>query len=132
MNKYICTLSIVALMLSSCSSKGVVEDKVQAAADDEPFLDQPVSSEVQKREPIFVYKDQSPEASKRISLKLNGEPLLLTSGYVRLAGVVSGGRPIALVEVGGKGLALENGDKVSGYRVFGISKKHVQLVREEE
>jgi|GEM_PF-1084691 len=150
MNKVLIILLFLAMALSSCAS----EASPQKAADDEPFFDPPATVEAQKREAVFVYKDKSPNTAKKLTLKLNGEPVLLASVYVRLAGVVSGparhaehgdagggrparrsldgGGPIALVEAGGRALALRNGDTVSGYRVLGILLDKVSLVRKEE
>jgi hypothetical protein len=128
MNKSMSMLILLAFFLSSCASA----TDTQKVADDEPFFDPPATAEAAKREPVFVYKDQTANTSKKVSLRLNGEPVLLTSGYVRLAGVVSGGRPIALVEVGGRALALRNGDTVSGYQVLNIVNDQISMLRKEE
>ena len=119
-----------ALFLVSCSSP---QEKVEieSANDDAEFIEEAVSPEVSTRQPIFVYKNQSPKVSEEITLRLNAEPLLLPSGYVRLVGVVSGGRPIACLEIGGRGLCVEIGEEISGYRIVGISKNAIYLKRRE-
>lgn len=122
---------ITLLFATSCSSGDQIQGK-NTAADDEPFYDPPATVEAEKREAVFVYKDKSPHTSRKLTLKLNGEPVLLASGYVRLAGVVSGGRPIALIEVGGRALALRNGDTFSGYQILNIVYDQVSLRKKEE
>jgi hypothetical protein len=44
-----------------------------------------------------------------------------------LLGVVSGRRPLALIDGGGKGFIVEIGDELFGYSVIGIGRKEVIL-----
>ena len=77
------------------------------------------------RESVYLYGDKS--LPNRLTLSFSGEPRLLASGYARLAGVVSGQRRTACVEIGGRGLALEKGEMVDAYRITGIESDHVVL-----
>lgn len=117
--------SVIALMLflSSCAAKNrnVSIDDGLAVATDEAVATEST------REPVFIYGD--PKLPKSLELKLSGEPLLFPSGYVRLVGVVSGWKPIACLEVGGRGLALGVGENVDGYTINCISEDRVVLIR---
>ena len=120
---------VLALLLTSCSGSG---KEPKTAVREEPL--EVVESrentvEVDPREPLYVYKNQPAADQQEIVLRLNAEPLLLTSGYVRLVGVVSGGKPLALIEVGGRGLGVEIGDEVGEYQVVDISAKSVCLIK---
>lgn len=78
------------------------------------------------REAVYVYTEK--QAS---SLMLRNEPLLLSTGYARLVGVVSGDRPIALIELGGRGLTAAVGDVVDGYSVDHIDQEVIYLAKEQ-
>lgn len=132
MEKIMPSLIIVMLLLSSCSPKETITVNPQSAADDEPFLDLPISKEATSRKPVFVYSEKENLSKEGIVLRINNEPILLTSGYVRLVGVVSGGRPMALLEVGGRGLVVGIGDEVSGYNISHISKDRIKLTKKGE
>ncbi|MFA6431612.1 MAG: hypothetical protein WCV91_04460 [Candidatus Margulisiibacteriota bacterium] len=80
------------------------------------------NDETSTREALFVYGTRS---KSEISLVFGGEPLLLSSSYARLVGVVCGGRPVACLEVGGKGAALSLGELVDGYRIIQIMNNKV-------
>ena len=117
-------LILAVLALSSCSSR---PEQVEVEAEEEEMAS---SAEAEVREAVYIYKDL-PErvTSDKITLAMHNDPLLLPDGYVRLVGVVSGGSPTALVEVGGKGRALKTGDKVGGYRLVSIGKNSIKLIR---
>jgi hypothetical protein len=124
-------LILLILALSSCSSN---KEKVEAAMDENEANEgfEP-SVEVKAREPLYIYENHPDKiGSKEVDLGMNKEPLLLSSGYVRLVGVVSGGKPLALVEVGGRGLCLEPGEELGEYKVMEISEKSVRLIRKGE
>ncbi|MFH1576166.1 MAG: hypothetical protein ABID35_01335 [Candidatus Margulisiibacteriota bacterium] len=126
-------LIFVSLLLVSCSaSKEKIE--VQTADDDIEIVEEQVSTlEADPRETVFTYNNQPEKVFlKEALLKLNSEPLLLTSGYVRLVGVVSGGKPLALIEVGGRGVCLALGDEVGGYCLVEIKKNGIRLLRKSE
>jgi hypothetical protein len=132
MNKYKYFLCIsILLFVSACASTPKGSDETVRIDDDEPFMEKSsVSSEADVRKPIFIYDCVSSESLSEVTLRINSEPLLLTAGYVRLVGVVSGRRPIALIEVGGKGLSVEGGDIVGGYRITRISNKFIVMTKE--
>ena len=121
-----------ALMLASCSSS---KEKAEVSLEEEEseiIVEKAPSAEVEARKPIYVYENKPEKIFlKKVTLRLNSEPLLLPSGYVRLVGVVSGGRPMALIEVGGRGLCVGIGEAVGAYRVVQILKKGIKLVRKE-
>ncbi|MEA3492937.1 MAG: hypothetical protein U9R38_00965 [Candidatus Margulisiibacteriota bacterium] len=129
MIKIILLLIIPVLLFSSCSPKEAIVVNPRPAADDEPFLDLPASKEGESRKPVFVYNEKDNLAKEEILLRINSEPILLTSGYVRLVGVVSGGRPMALLEVGGRGLVVGVGEEVSEYIVSYIVKDRIRLIK---
>jgi hypothetical protein len=80
------------------------------------------------REVVFTYGGQQ-NLPPRLILTLGGEPVLFPSGYVRLVGVVSGGKPTACLELGGRGLALGIDDSLDGYRMASIQGQEVVLIR---
>lgn len=139
-------LFTVLFLLSSCSSSESQTDYKQMALEEqeaqEDVVEKASSAEGSQRKPIFVYNDQSKKGVSlgKTVLKLNAEPLLLASSYVRLVGVVSGGRPVrrsskneggpmALIEVGGKGFCVGIGDEICGHRVSHISQKELHLTQ---
>lgn len=124
---------LLILALSSCSSVKEKEEVILDEDQSEIIKEQLPSDEADARAPIYVYQNQSEKVSlKEVTLKLNAEPLLLPNGYVRLVGVVSGGSPMALIEVGGRGRLVEVGDGIGKYRVAGISEKVIKLIRKGE
>lgn len=127
MRKIALFLSLTMIVfLSACSSaptKPVIIDKEASGFSEEAEV---VSAP--SRESVFVYGNRKNAASHLI-LTLTGEPVLLPSGYVRLAGVVSGGRKTACVEIGGRGLALEEGEVIDDYRIVRINYDNVVLER---
>ena len=117
-------LLLVPILLAACAPQ-----PRQIAIEKPPAIsDEVEATVVPSREPVFVYGNKSSPA--RLVLFLTGEPTLLPSGYARLAGVVSGQRSTACVEIGGRGLALEEGENVDDYRVVRIKGDHVVLERE--
>jgi len=113
------SLLILASMLSACAP-----EPPRMRLNDEPT----VVSDAPSREAVFTYNDKK-EMPRRLVLSLAGEPLLLPSGYVRLAGVVRGERPVALIEIGGRGLALAKGESVDDYRVVRVDGDNIVLER---
>lgn len=126
-NLWAITLIFPALLLSACSGPKpapsiTLEDKPET-------LD---TGQASSREVVYVYKEQQENLTDELKIKLNAAPLLLGSGYVRLAGVVSGVKPMALIEVGGRGLVVEQGDQLQGYRVGWIGQGSVNLLKENK
>ena len=124
MKRSVIFLLIPLVAITSCASPELKKEKKPK----EPL----VSAEVMviqeaSREAVFVYGKT--EQKKIIKLMLTGEPVLFPSGYVRLVGVVSGGRPTACLEIGGRGLALTEGEKIDDYRVGRVYPDHVVLER---
>ncbi|MEE8637864.1 MAG: hypothetical protein V3T21_02350 [Candidatus Margulisiibacteriota bacterium] len=124
---------LLVLALSSCAS---VKEKAEVSLEEEEseiIAEKAASAEGDVRKPIYVYENQPKKVSlKEITLTMHSEPLLLPNGYVRLVGVVSGGRPMALIEVGGRGLCVDVGDEIGKYRVAWISREKIKLVRKGE
>jgi len=121
-------LAMMVLVLSSCASrdeKSAINTEGSVATEEAEVVDYP------SREAVFVYGKQK-ELPKVLILKFGGEPILLPSGYVRLVGVVSGGNPLALIEVGGRGLCLQLGETFSGYQVAVIDQREIKLVKKEK
>jgi len=83
------------------------------------------------REVVFTYGGQH-NLPPRLILTLGGEPVLFPSGYVRLVGVVSGGKPTACLELGGRGLAVGVGEEIDDYQIEGVLEKSVTLIRKGE
>ncbi len=116
---------LIIFILTSCSSHKRIED---SAIKENAVTEEAETVESPTREAVFVYGNPK-DCPKRLVLTLAGEPVLLPSGYVRLVGVVSGGRPIACLEIGGRGLALGKGENINDYRVVGINDDSVVLER---
>jgi hypothetical protein len=116
------------LALSSCSADKEKVDVVPVAVEE---IEESIPSfEAEARAPLYICADQVTSISPdMILLKLNAEPILLASSYVRLVGVVSGGKPLALIEVGGKGLGVEIGSACGGYKVSNIFNNGIRLVK---
>jgi hypothetical protein len=110
----------IGMTLTSCAAK-------QTAPDREFTPETTITREVETRGSVYVYGQGQPTGADRIELKLNGEPLLLPSGYARIVGVVSGGCPVACFEIGGRGVALGLGDKLDGYQLVSIDDKGIIL-----
>lgn len=90
---------------------------------------------VASREAVYIYSEKQAGSN---SLMLRSEPLLLSTGYARLVGVVSGpvcpaggDRPIALIELGGRGLTVAVGEVVDGFTVDHIDQEIVYLTKEQ-
>ena len=116
-------LIFAALIITSCSS----ENKSNSAVENGRVVTEEAAiPEAPTRESVFVYNQKKP-APDRILLSFTSGPVLLPSGYTRLAGVVSGGEPIACLEIGGRGLALTKGEKTDDYRVVRINGDSVLL-----
>ena len=117
--------AVMALALCSCAERDQKE-----TVPEEPAVasEEAESIETLSREAVFVYKNTK-DPPGRMILSIGGEPVLLPSGYVRLVGVVSGGRPIACFAIGGWGLALGKGERINDYRVAGINDDSVILER---
>ncbi|MFH1389181.1 MAG: hypothetical protein ABIH56_00425 [Candidatus Margulisiibacteriota bacterium] len=108
-----------ACFLTSCAVSEPPEQgslTVQSVPDEEPT-----------REAVYVYNEKP---AVNDSLELRSEPLLLSSGYARLVGVVRGDRQVALIELGGRGLTAVVGDAVDGYAIEKIGRAAVYLRKE--
>ncbi len=116
-------LAAAALSLTACSSDNKIESP---AASGEAAGEEMSQEQASTRESVFIYNQQK-SLPDRIVLGFNCGPILLPSGYARLAGVVSGGNPIACLEIGGRGLALSQGEKADDYRVVRIGGDSVIL-----
>ncbi len=121
--KMIMILAVGTLLLSSCASD---DQHTAVKENDTVSSDDTMVERTATREPVFVY-NQPKKVPDRIVLSFSSGPILLPSGYVRLAGVVSGGDPIACLEIGGRGLAFLRGEKADDYRVERINGDSVIL-----
>jgi hypothetical protein len=121
-------IALAGVMLSSCSATG---EPAHKSEEDTVAVEAEPAEVAPSREAIFVYGEQK-AVRKRVTLTFGSQPILLLSGYVRLAGVVRGESPTALVEIGGGGLAVGLGDEVDGYRVSRIEGDKVVLVKRRE
>ena len=116
-----CFILLVPLLLTACAPQ-----PRRTALEPAPAVtEEAETAAVPSREPVYIYGNKNLPA--RLTLSFSGEPFLLPSGYARLAGVVSGQRLAACVEIGGRGLALEEGEDVDDYRVVRIQGDHVVL-----
>ncbi|OGC22705.1 hypothetical protein A2291_01095 [candidate division WOR-1 bacterium RIFOXYB2_FULL_42_35] len=125
------SIIFVALLLSSCAP--TEKEIVAKETDDEVFLDESQPTvEADSRAPVYVYGNVTGEQSEELTLSLNSEPLLLAKSYVRLVGVVSGVNNIALIEVGGRGCVIGQGESICGYKVSDIYNSSVTLSKENK
>ncbi len=121
--KYIaCFLFLAVLALSGCAPSHSSAPLVS-----ETGLTEEAGPAVPSRETVYLYGNKN--LPSRFTLSLAGEPRLLPSGYARLAGLVSGLRWTACVEIGGRGLALEEGEGFDDYRIVRIKGDHILLER---
>ncbi|MGB9613284.1 MAG: hypothetical protein ACPL4K_03805, partial [Candidatus Margulisiibacteriota bacterium] len=81
---------IMLLTLSSCA----FQNRTTPVSNEVVGSEEAEVVESPSREAVFVYGNPK-DLPKRLVLTLGSEPLLLPSGYVRLVGVVSGGKPTA-------------------------------------
>jgi hypothetical protein len=118
MRKIACFLLIpLVMVLSACAPqprKTIKEDAILTVSEEAETASAP------SRESVFVYGNRKTFSSLMV-LTLTGEPVLLPSGYLRLAGVVCGERRTACLELGGRGLALEEGEVIDDYRIVRIN-----------
>ena len=120
-------LLLLALALASCSTRPS-EDNVEIKKEDVDSIEQQESSlEAETSKALYIYKDQKGVNPEQLVLEIKGGPLLLLSGYVRLAGVVSGMPALALIEVAGRGRLVKEGENVEGYTVVSILSQSVEL-----
>lgn len=87
---------------------------------------------VPSREAVFVYNDQTSSNPAALSLQINAEPVQIGNSYIRLVGIINGMKPVALVEINGKGSSVGLGERVSGYCLVLIERNIVQLKRVKE
>ncbi|OGB89856.1 hypothetical protein A2625_05345 [candidate division WOR-1 bacterium RIFCSPHIGHO2_01_FULL_53_15] len=122
MNKLaIVILLILGLALAGCASP---ERKITIRNEAEDISGEAVIAP--SREAVYIYGNQR-DLPKTLILRIGGEPVLLPSGYLRLAGVVSGEKPTACLEIAGGGLALGEGETIDAYRIIRIASDHVVL-----
>ena len=117
----------LAIFLSACAPRPNQVEK-NANSFVESTTEEVESVVEASREVVFTYGGQQ-NLPPRLILTLGGEPVLFPSGYVRLVGVVSGGKPTACLELGGRGLALGIDDSLDGYRMASIQGQEVVLIR---
>jgi Tfp pilus assembly protein PilP len=122
------TLVLAALLLVSCSPArdGDLETIKEEA---KTAKEESTTKEADSRETLFVYDQPLASKKEELILSLESAPLLLAPGYVRLVGVVSGGKPLALLEVGGRGLCVEVGKEVGEYKIAKIANQEICLKR---
>jgi hypothetical protein len=119
MERFIWFLLPVFLMLAGCAGS---EGGQKASFEPENSTPEAV---VASNEAVKVYD----QVADRIILRFAGEPGRLPGGSGRLIGVVSGRKMVALLDLGGRGLALEEGEQVDAYRVSRIAGDRLVLTR---
>ena len=118
-------LLIMGILLFTTSCSTPQEETIKVT-------EQPViTAEAEESGPLYVYGEQA-VAQSELVLNLDDAPLLLNDSYIRLAGVVCGRRRIALVDVGGRGLILIEGDNWQDYRVGQVTRKALYLKKQED
>jgi len=112
---------LLSLSLTSCTSlKGPAEVKSST-------LSQKSTREAEGGPALYVYnKNQN---TKEIRLRYGEDPVAVSNSYLKLVGTINGKRPLALIEIGGRGVSFVVGEKVSGYLVSSINKNEVRLCR---
>ncbi|MFH1542402.1 MAG: hypothetical protein ABIE84_04850 [bacterium] len=117
-------LLFLAVFSSACASP---EPKI--SLEEQEALENIPEPITPSREALYVYNAQAQVKNDRVELRINNEPLLLKDSYVRLVGVVSGGRPRALIDVGGRGVVVGCLDDFYGYSVESILSDCVWLMK---
>lgn len=74
------------------------------------------------QEALFKYN-----SLQTVRLIINCSPIETKSGFMRLAGIISGPNYSAVVELGGKGSIIKKGSRIGDYLVKSISEKGVYL-----
>ena len=119
---------IIILLLSGCSSSVPEEKELHVAVDDEIEV---CTKEAEVRAPIFTYGEKQTKLESsphEIMLMFHGEPVLISNhGYVRLTGIVGEKDPLAIVEVGGSGIAVKVGENIGEYVIQSIMPGSVKL-----
>lgn len=108
-------LLLMSLGLSACSSP-------PSHPQEAPVVEE--KSEPQ-RTALYVYQTHNQTNSPSLTLYIGAEPLALSTGYIRLVGVIAG--KVALVEIGGRGTQVRVGDKVGEYSIQTIEESEVNL-----
>ncbi|MFH1387550.1 MAG: hypothetical protein ABIH50_07785 [bacterium] len=115
-------LFLIIISLTSCSTEKQITVKNETASEEV------VSIQVTSREAVYLYNEKKITVANLV-LSIHDEPLLLPAGYAKLVGVVSGGKNVACVEVGGRGIIIEEGEKIDDYRVVRIKNDRIILKR---
>jgi hypothetical protein len=118
MSRFACFLLSVIVLLS-CAGSG---DGQKPSFEPENITAEAV---IISNEAVRIYD----QAAARIVFRLMGEPGRLPGGFGRLVGVVSGRKTVALLDLGGRGLALTEGDRVDDYRVSRITGDKLVLTK---
>lgn len=107
-------LLLLSLGLSACSP--FAQPKAVPPSEEKP---EP------RRSALLVYQTHNQTNSPSLTLYIGAEPLALSTGYIRLVGVIAG--KVALVEIGGRGTQVRVGDKVGEYSIQTIEESEVNL-----
>lgn len=132
---FVCFMLGMSLFLvASCSSNNVKPEDPRPAPDDEPEQAIPTAEAAPEEGPIFTYEGDkiSGPAEPEIYLTFQSEPVQIPGqGYVKFKGAITGDRPVAVVEIAGKGVVLNLGERVGEYVVRQITEGYVRLVRQQ-
>ncbi|HLD34781.1 MAG TPA: hypothetical protein VJB62_02860 [Patescibacteria group bacterium] len=116
---------LAAILTSSCANNEAEKlDNKQIIAEENAQ-----NADEGSREALFVYGGR---ANSEITLLLGGDPQLLSSSYARLAGAICGEKPVACLEVGGKGVSLAIGEITDGYQLIGIMKNKAKFKKDDK
>lgn len=123
-------MMFLAVVVSSCSSNPPNKGSEESVA---PTLEETETKEVDMPvtgEAVFTYKEDQNFSSDQSGLYITlfNEPIEVPDvGFLKLKGAVVGQYPVALVEVGGRGVPLMIGDKLGSFVVKAIGKGYLKL-----
>jgi len=126
MTQRIIIFVLSVFLLTSCSAKNNNDDPKDSLASRFVAASAPPEQVEPSREAVFVYGGEK-GYPKELVLRIGGDASLLPSGYLRLAGVVEGERPVALLEIGGRAQAVSVGEEFDNFWLESISENGVRL-----
>jgi len=125
-------LFAVLFALSSCSPSNVRTEDPKPMADDDAEVSVPTVEAAAEEGPVFTYDDNKIAGDNvpEIYLTYSSEPVSIPGrGYVKFKGAITGERPVAVVEIAGKGAVLGLGDAIGDYAVTEIKEGSLRLER---
>lgn len=91
----------------------------------------PPNSSQNINEPTREASILSIEKPKTIFIPANKEPIETCLGYIRVSGIIFSNSISAILEIGGNGIVVGQGDQVQDYKIQNINESGVVLLRSQ-